>query len=153
MGSGAHALLQVGRSHVQEVAKSSRSEKASKPYLSRLFAKSRTTKSTKKRASFVTKEVKTMQTLKRLEMKTMTKQEAEKQEARFKAAGWRSCEGAGAIGSSATLDQSGYVLVERTCCNSEMYNFVRRVIDMLDFDVCDEGGVMGLVPWFTCETT
>jgi hypothetical protein len=54
------------------------------------------------------------------------------------------------IGASASLDEAGYLAVAKTCCNLEMEKFVRRVIASLDLDVCDDDGVKGFVPWFTC---
>jgi hypothetical protein len=54
------------------------------------------------------------------------------------------------IGESASLDEAGYAEVAKTCCNLAMETFIRRVIAKLDFDVCDEDGVKGFVPWFTC---
>jgi len=67
-------------------------------------------------------------------------------------ADWKTCVGTNDIGSTAALDESGYLAVAKTCCNREMYDFMRRTISSLSMEICDEGGLMGLVPWFTCET-
>merc|ERR1719486_408310 len=70
----------------------------------------------------------------------------------FAAANWGVCSGTVPIGTSAPLSEDGYLAVAKTCCNREMYDFVRRTISSMSMEVCDEGGLMGLVPWFTCET-
>jgi len=72
------------------------------------------------------------------------------------------------IGKDAPLDETGYLMVAKANCtdldctllpecekkglNEEMAEFIRRTILSLDMDVCDEDGLRGLVPWFTCET-
>jgi len=55
------------------------------------------------------------------------------------------------LGSLATLDNEGYQAVAKTCCQLEMEMFVRRVIESLSLDLCDEGGLLSLLPLYaTC---
>merc|ERR1719454_1101731 len=62
-----------------------------------------------------------------------------------------SCKSAHSVGNTAALSESGFLMVSKSCCNKEMYDFTRRTISFLALDVCDEDALMKLVPWFTCE--
>lgn len=53
--------------------------------------------------------------------------------------------------SIVTLNDVGYYTIADMCCNYEMEEFIRRVVDSGDLKVCDEGGLQGMVPWHTCE--
>lgn len=55
------------------------------------------------------------------------------------------------VGATAPLDEAGYAEVRSTCCNAEMLTFARRVIIDEDLELCSKWGLMGLVPWFTCD--
>jgi len=65
--------------------------------------------------------------------------------------GLHACDGTNDIGESASLDESGYLAVKETCCNSDMYIYIKRVIVSMSMDVCEEGGVAGLLWSFTCD--
>eukprot|EP00973_Karenia_brevis_P032303 4452170-Karenia_brevis.AAC.1 len=54
------------------------------------------------------------------------------------------------VGADATLCEQGYLQVASLCCNYQMEFFIVRVITSMGLKVCHEGGVMGLVPFFTC---
>merc|ERR1719401_1652956 len=55
------------------------------------------------------------------------------------------------VGDSVALTEEGYATVGRTCCVAAMEAFVRRVIDDLGLEICNEGGFQGAVSWHTCE--
>lgn len=55
------------------------------------------------------------------------------------------------IGSTATLDEAGYQKVAALCCNKEMIVFARRLVESLGLELCDIGGLMGMVIWYTCD--
>jgi len=55
-------------------------------------------------------------------------------------------------GSSASLDDAGYAAVAKRCCHNEMEPFVRRQIDAMGFQVCDEGALQGFLHWFDCSS-
>jgi len=54
-------------------------------------------------------------------------------------------------GVGATLDEAGYQQVFATCCHSEMYAFAKRLVSTMKLELCDEGGLAGVVVWYTCE--
>jgi len=55
-------------------------------------------------------------------------------------------------GSSAPLDEAGYVAVAKRCCNKEMEPYVRRQIEAMGFQVCDDGSLQGFLHWFDCSS-
>mmetsp|Transcript_127346 Transcript_127346/g.220741 ORF Transcript_127346/g.220741 Transcript_127346/m.220741 type:complete len:204 (+) Transcript_127346:106-717(+) len=55
------------------------------------------------------------------------------------------------LGMNETLDDEGYQKVGWTCCNFQMEMYLRRLVVEMGLKVCNEGGFMGFVPWFTCE--
>jgi len=59
----------------------------------------------------------------------------------------RSSQGPGAY---ETLDEGGFQIVSATCCNYQMEEFTRRVVLDLGLELCGEGGLNGLVPFYTC---
>mmetsp|Transcript_37989 Transcript_37989/g.68201 ORF Transcript_37989/g.68201 Transcript_37989/m.68201 type:complete len:387 (-) Transcript_37989:44-1204(-) len=56
------------------------------------------------------------------------------------------------IGATAPLTEEGYKEVFAVCCNLDMATFTKRVIDSVGLEVCDIGGLGGMVPWYTCQT-
>jgi len=61
--------------------------------------------------------------------------------------------GAVCLGSLATLDDEGYKTVRESGCQLEMDVFVRRVIDSLSLELCDEGGLLSLLPLYSSPAT
>jgi len=55
-------------------------------------------------------------------------------------------------GSSAPLDDAGYLAVAKRCCHTEMEEFVRRQIEQQGFQICDEGVLQGFLNWFDCSS-
>lgn len=53
-------------------------------------------------------------------------------------------------GASAPLNEVGYTAVADRCCSAEMTAFVSRTIVSMDHEVCDEGGLTGLVKFHSC---
>jgi FkbM family methyltransferase len=49
------------------------------------------------------------------------------------------------LGSLATLDDKGYQTVADSCCQLEMELFIRRFIDGLGLEICDEDGLLSLL--------
>lgn len=54
-------------------------------------------------------------------------------------------------GEREKLDEDGYQVVAKTCCNYEMEQFIRRVLIELGLELCHEGVLVDLVPNYTCE--
>jgi hypothetical protein len=54
-------------------------------------------------------------------------------------------------GTYASLDEAGYQTVAVTCCKYQMEEYIRRVIEDLGLELCTEGGLMGIAPYYTCE--
>lgn len=55
----------------------------------------------------------------------------------------------GRPGKMASLDESGYQAVAKLKDDYEMQIFIQRVIEEYDCRVKDDGGLMGIVPWFS----
>jgi len=53
-------------------------------------------------------------------------------------------------GATASLDDSGYAAVALRCCHVEMEQYVRRIMDRLNFNLCEEGSLQGFLHWFDC---
>jgi len=58
----------------------------------------------------------------------------------------------GTMGKTAALTQSGYEKVAALKDDTEMAEFILRVIDKYDCKVTNRGGMMGIVPWFSGTT-
>jgi len=56
----------------------------------------------------------------------------------------------GGLGTTVQLDEFGYLMVAEICCNFQMEFFITRVIISMGYKVCDQSGIMGMVPWFSC---
>jgi len=57
----------------------------------------------------------------------------------------------GTNGATAPLTEDGYYQLAQCCCNYEMEEYVRRVIQDENLQLCYEGGLQGLVPWYSCS--
>jgi len=57
------------------------------------------------------------------------------------------------LGSSASLDQTGYTSIASLCCNFQMEFFIRRVISSMGLKLCQEGGLMRFIPSFSCSSS
>jgi len=55
------------------------------------------------------------------------------------------------VGDSAPLTEKGYANTGATCCTLDMALFTKRVVTDLGFEVCESGGLSGLVAYHTCE--
>merc|ERR1719183_91738 len=53
--------------------------------------------------------------------------------------------------SNVALSNSGYKTIADMCCNYEMEEYIRRIVVSEDLKVCNEGGLQGSVPFYTCE--
>jgi len=56
------------------------------------------------------------------------------------------------LGTTATTDEEGYEAVAKLKDDEEMKTFILRVIEDYDCHVNDEGGLMGIIPWFSGTT-
>merc|ERR1719504_514342 len=54
-------------------------------------------------------------------------------------------------GAAAPLTEEGYSAVADRCCQAEMQEFIRRQMVELDLEVCEEAGLLGIVPYHSCE--
>lgn len=58
------------------------------------------------------------------------------------------------LGSTAPLTEAGYQQVGSACCNKDMLTFATRVVkDSLGLEICEQGGLAGLVIWYNCGNT
>jgi hypothetical protein len=57
------------------------------------------------------------------------------------------------VGNTAPLNEMGYQMVAKVKDDSEMRHFILRAISKFDCGVNEEGGLMGLVPWFSGTTS
>lgn len=48
------------------------------------------------------------------------------------------------------LTEEGFAAVSSSCCYEDIKAFTRRLIDNLGYDVCDEGGLSGISPFYAC---
>jgi len=60
----------------------------------------------------------------------------------------RSAQGPGAY---EPLSEAGYQTVAASCCNYQMEEYVRRIVGDLGMELCGEGGLNGIVPFYTCS--
>lgn len=58
----------------------------------------------------------------------------------------------GSVGKTEALSQAGYAKVASLKDDTEMKEFIRRVIEKYDCKVSNEGGLSGIVPWFSGTT-
>jgi hypothetical protein len=58
----------------------------------------------------------------------------------------------GTVGKTAALSQAGYEKVASLKDDTEMKEYIKRVIDKYDCRVVNEGGLSGIVPWFSGTT-
>lgn len=54
-------------------------------------------------------------------------------------------------GAAAPLNEDGYGAVADRCCQAEMQEFIRRHMADLNLEVCEEAGMLGIVPYHSCE--
>merc|ERR1719262_252305 len=53
---------------------------------------------------------------------------------------------------TAPFSEEGYQAVAEKCCTADMDTYIRRVIkEHLKWEICNEYGLLGLVPWYSCE--
>jgi hypothetical protein len=57
------------------------------------------------------------------------------------------------IGKQAPLSNAGFAAVSESCCYADMKDFIRRTAAALSLQVCDEGGLSGIAPFFSCPST
>mmetsp|Transcript_126468 Transcript_126468/g.205492 ORF Transcript_126468/g.205492 Transcript_126468/m.205492 type:complete len:311 (+) Transcript_126468:1-933(+) len=57
------------------------------------------------------------------------------------------------IGKESSLDEKGFQEVLAAGCSMEMEFFIRRLIISLNLELCHEAGLLGLLPWYTNETS
>jgi len=55
------------------------------------------------------------------------------------------------IGTTVDLTEEGYAAVAATCCVAEMEVFARRVVHNVGREICNEGGLSGVIGYHTCE--
>lgn len=57
-------------------------------------------------------------------------------------------------GSTASLDEAGYLTVHQLCCPLEMSVYIERYVASRGYKVCAVGGLEGLVHWFSgCDAS
>mmetsp|Transcript_102437 Transcript_102437/g.192728 ORF Transcript_102437/g.192728 Transcript_102437/m.192728 type:complete len:361 (-) Transcript_102437:164-1246(-) len=54
-------------------------------------------------------------------------------------------------GSSADVDEYGYLEVALDCCHVQMEIFIKRLVQKMKLQVCNEDGIKALAPWFDCD--
>jgi hypothetical protein len=62
--------------------------------------------------------------------------------------GWRMGQGPG---DYEPLTEAGYKAVGACCCNYQMEEFIRRAIEDLGLELCGDGQLMGIVPFYVCD--
>lgn len=50
------------------------------------------------------------------------------------------------------LTEEGFQRISSTCCYEDIKAFMSRLIDSLGLKVCDEGGLSGIAPFYSCPT-
>lgn len=53
----------------------------------------------------------------------------------------------------APLTEEGFQNIAKTCCYEDVIIFTRRLIDDMGLKVCDEGGLSGIAPFYSCPLT
>merc|ERR1719171_1228968 len=51
------------------------------------------------------------------------------------------------------LTDAGFQQVSKSCCYEDVKVFARRIIDDMGLKVCDEGGLSGIAPFYSCPIT
>merc|ERR1719310_1415812 len=51
------------------------------------------------------------------------------------------------------LTEAGFQQVSKSCCYEDVKVFARRIIDDMGLKVCDEGGLSGIAPFYSCPLT
>lgn len=54
-------------------------------------------------------------------------------------------------GAAAPLDETGYSAVADRCCQAEMSQFIERQVNEMGMEVCIPSGLVGIVPYHSCE--
>merc|ERR1719502_831025 len=49
------------------------------------------------------------------------------------------------------MNSEGFEEVVDSCCFDDMKDFVRRLVGEEGYKICDEGGLNGFVPFFSCS--
>lgn len=57
------------------------------------------------------------------------------------------------IGKQSPLTEAGFKSVAESCCFDDMKDFIRRVVTADGDQVCDEGGLSGFTPFYSCPST
>jgi len=70
---------------------------------------------------------------------------------RSKSTGTKEIMGTNPSGAAAPLDEDGYSSVADRCCQAEMQVFIQRQVTELKLEVCDAAGLLGIVPYHSCE--
>mmetsp|Transcript_35134 Transcript_35134/g.63202 ORF Transcript_35134/g.63202 Transcript_35134/m.63202 type:complete len:343 (-) Transcript_35134:112-1140(-) len=56
------------------------------------------------------------------------------------------------VGALQSLTEEGFQATTAACCEKETEAFMRRFIEDSDYMIFDEGGLQGMVPFFTCKS-
>jgi len=56
------------------------------------------------------------------------------------------------IGKQSPLTEAGFKSVAESCCFDDMKDFIRRAVEGFSLQVCDEGGLSGIAPFFSCPS-
>lgn len=57
------------------------------------------------------------------------------------------------IGKDAPITKNGYKSAAESCCFDDMKDFIRRVVADAGNQVCDEGGLSGFAPFYSCSSS
>jgi hypothetical protein len=55
------------------------------------------------------------------------------------------------LGKVIPLDDAGFRDVAESCCYDDMKDFIRRLAEQMELQVCSEGGLSGFAPYFSCS--
>lgn len=55
------------------------------------------------------------------------------------------------IGKEVPLDEAGFEEVANSCCYDDMRSFIQRLAGKMDMKICDEGGLSGFAPHYSCS--
>jgi hypothetical protein len=55
------------------------------------------------------------------------------------------------VGKDVPLDSDGYQEVAESCCYDDMKDFIQRMVQHFEMQLCDEGGLNGFAPHFSCS--
>merc|ERR1740127_122646 len=51
------------------------------------------------------------------------------------------------------LTEDGFAQVSKSCCYEDLKAFMKMVIEDMGLKVCDEGGLSGMAPFYSCPPT